>query len=111
MPPMLRAARTNKEMDKEGERLGLPVPFAILPNDHPMWVRGQELLDAENAALRDMRAAANAMFDWALDETLGRCGTPEQKRNIREQFETIKKMAHVQKIWIDAVTIALRLAA
>jgi hypothetical protein len=101
-----------KLMDEEGERLGIPGPFAILPDGHPMWVDGQRLLDIENAMRREMHAAANAMFDWALDATfLSVGGTPEQTREIRASFEKIKKMAHVEKFWIEAVDLTLKLNA
>ena len=85
--------------------------FPILPEDHPVAVKAQALLDVYNATLKETHAAASAMFDWALDTTFARMGTPQQKRDIRAAFEDIKKMSHVQKIWIDAVDCTLKLAA
>jgi len=96
----------------EANRLqGTEDAFPILPEDHPVAIEAQALLDVYNATLREMHAAANAMFDWSLSTVLGRMGTPQQRREIPEAFEKIKRMSHVQKIWIEAVDTALKLAA
>jgi hypothetical protein len=107
-----RYAENTKLYTNEANKLqGSDDPFPILPEDHPLAVKGQACLDIYNAALREMHASANAMFDWALDTTFARMGTEEQKRNIRESFETIKRKSHVEKLWKDAIDITMRLAA
>lgn len=101
----------DKLMDAECEKLGIETPYGILPDGHPMWIRGQELLDAENAAKKLMYQAASELFDWATSETFKRVGTPQQHKDIMEAVEQVKKMAFVQQPFIDLVDMSMRLAA
>ena len=67
------ASRKHDElMDIEGEKLGLEVPYCILPDGHPMHDVAQANLDTENAARKAMYAACNDLFDWALTTTFAR---------------------------------------
>jgi hypothetical protein len=101
----------SREIDAECERLGLEFPYGILPEDHPLMVEGQRLLDIYNAALNLMREAAGAMFDWSLTTTFAKHGTAEQQKTIREGVERVKKMAHVEKFHQQMVDLSLKLVA
>lgn len=96
-------------MDAECEKLGIETPYGILPEGHPMWVEGQRLLDAENAAKDLMRQAACLLFDWATETTLAKHGTAKQKQDVRDMVAKVKKMAHVEKFWIDLVDLSMKL--
>ncbi len=101
----------DKEMDAEGERLGLSVPYAILPEGHAMHATAQALLDTENAARAEMYAAANALFDWATETTFKHCGTEKQNQEIRATVAEVKKMAWVQEHWKELVDLSMKLIA
>jgi hypothetical protein len=58
-----------------------------------------------------MREAAHNLFDWATESTLSKMGTPQQKEQIRAMVESVKKMAHVEKFFIELVDSSMRLAA
>lgn len=106
------ASRANdKLIDAEAKRQGLPTPYAILAEDHPLMVKGQELLDDENAARKIMYQAAYALFDWGLEVTFAKCGTPKQQAEIKKAVETIKEKAHVEKLFQDLVNLNMKLAA
>jgi len=79
-------------MDMECEKLGIATPYGILPPEHPMWPKAQKLLDRENAAKKLMYEAANNLFDWAVETTLARCGTVDQKAEIRAMVEKVKAL-------------------
>lgn len=99
------------KIDAEGERLGLETPYCILPEDHPLMIEGQRLLDIENEHKRAMYAAAAALFDWASETVLTKMGTPQQKTEIRDAVAKVKTMAYVERPFEDLVKISLQLAA
>ncbi|HET7215816.1 MAG TPA: hypothetical protein VFL79_19660, partial [Terriglobia bacterium] len=84
-------------MDAECEKLGIPTPYGILPEGHPMRQHAQELLDKENAAKELMYTAARDLFDWATSETFKHCGTPAQQAEINSAVAKVKKMAWVEQ--------------
>lgn len=105
-----KAARDyDRLMDAEATKLGLPTPFAILPEGHPMMAEAQRLLDMETAAKKLMYLQANALFDWALVETFAHTGTPKQHAAIREAVIKVKEMAWVEAPWIEMVDLSMRL--
>lgn len=95
--------------DRECDRLGISTPYGILPEGHPMRVEGQRLLDQENEARTLMYAAAHRLFDWASESALAIRGTKAQKESIRQAIVSIKKMAHVEKFFIELVDISMKL--
>jgi hypothetical protein len=101
----------DKLMDAECEKLGIETPYGILPDGHPMWEEGQRLLDEENAASTLMYKASHELFDWATETTLAKMGTPEQKAQIRDMVAKVKKMAFVEKYFIELVESSMKLAA
>jgi hypothetical protein len=101
----------NLLIDAEAERLGIPGPYAILPEGHPMWVEAQRLLDLETAANKLLYAAAHNLFDWATEATLAKCGTPGQHAGIRRMVATVKEMAYVEQPFEELVDMSMRLRA
>lgn len=99
-----------RKMDVECDKLGIPTPYGILPEGHPMWAEAQKLLDRENAAKKLMYDAAHNLIDWAIDSTLARCGTAKQKSDIRAMAAKVKTMCHVEQLWIDLVDCSMRLS-
>lgn len=100
-----------EEMDKEGERLGLEVPYAILPDDHPMIPKAQALLDLENVAKAKMYRAAFDLFDWATETSFTHVGTKDQHEAIRTAVAQVKTMAYVETHFQEMIDICMRLAA
>jgi len=99
------------QIDAECEKLGIKTPYGILPDSHPMLPEAQRLLDVENAATKDLYAAAHALFDWATESTLARIGTPTQKAAIRAMVTAVKKKAFVEQPFIVLVDMSMQLAA
>jgi hypothetical protein len=99
-------------MDAECEKLGIPTPYGILPEGHPMWKEAQRLLDNETAARKLMYEAAHNLFDWATETTLANVAraTLQQKASIRSMVAEVKKKAHVEQLFIDLVDSSMRLA-
>ncbi len=99
-------------MDAEAERLGIPTPYPILPEGHPLWIRAQELLTAEDAASELLHLRARALFDWASEKTLANvpCSL-EQKRGVREMVAKVKQMCWVEKPFEELVDMSLKLVA
>lgn len=106
-----RCRAHDEVMDKEGDRLGLPTPYAILPEDHPLMAEAQRLLNAEMAANKILYQAAHNLFDWATETTLARCGTPAQAADVRKMVATVKEMAYVEQPFEELVDISMRLKA
>lgn len=98
-------------IDQECNELGIPTPYGILPEDHPMMAEAQRLLDRENEARTLMYDAARNLFDWASETTFLHRGTAKQKAEIREMIAKVKKMAHVEKFFIELVDLSMKLDA
>jgi hypothetical protein len=98
-------------MDAECEKLGLETPYGILPEDHPLMIEAQRLLDRENEFRKLMYDAAHNLFDWATETALAKMGTPKQKTDIRQMVATVKKCAWVERFFIELVDTSMRLAA
>jgi len=98
-------------MDTECEKLGLKTPYGILPEDHPLMIEAQRLLDRENEFRKLMYEAAHNLFDWATETALAKLGTPKQKTDIRQMVATVKKCAWVERFFIELVDTSMRLTA
>jgi hypothetical protein len=96
-------------VDAECERLGINTPFGILPEGSPLRLKSRALFDAENAARKVMYEAAFELFGWATETALAKIGTEMQKAAIRNAVALVKKMAFVEKPFIELVDISLRL--
>ena len=68
-------------------------------------------MDEQNAALKIMHEAANALFDWGLAKCFAKHGTAKQQAEIKAAVEQIKKKAHVEKLFIQLVETNMKLAA
>ena len=104
-----------KLYNAEAQRLGIPnaidhptIYCGILPEDNPVAIEAQRLLDVKNEFNKLMYAAAHNMIDWAIDTTLGKMGTAKQKADIRTMAEAVKKMSYVEQPWIKLVDISMR---
>ena len=99
----------DKLMDLECDKLGIETPYGILPDGHPMRDHAQLLLDRENVARKLMYSAAHNLFDWAIESTLAKKGTSAQKVAIRAMVAKVKKMAHVERFFIELVDTSMKL--
>ena len=101
----------DKIMDRECKRLGIPTPYGILPEGHPLMIEAQRLLDRENEFRKLMYDAAHNLFDWAAETALAKIGTEKQKKDVRAMVATVKKCAWVEQWFIELVGTSMRLAA
>ena len=105
-----RARDYDKLTDAECDKLGIPTPYGILPEGHPMMVEAQRLLDRETASKDLMHAAARNLFEWATETTLAQHGTEAQKASIRQIVKTVAPMCWVESLWQKLVDLSMHLA-
>lgn len=67
------------------------------PEDHPIWITGQEILDRLTPARKEMYDAARELFEWGVDRIVKQArASPAQKESFRDMLETVKQQSHVE---------------